>query len=49
MHEIKIGVLHKVYNQVFQQLYATIMPRPAKARVNPHKETLRDNKQVAMS
>jgi hypothetical protein len=25
--------------QVFKQLYITIMPRLAKIRVNPHKET----------
>jgi hypothetical protein len=30
MHEIKIRVLHKVYKQVFKQLYSTIMPRHEK-------------------
>jgi hypothetical protein len=30
MHEIKIMVLHKIYKQVFKQLYTTIMPRHAK-------------------
>jgi hypothetical protein len=29
MHEIKIRVLHKVYKQVFKQLYSIIMPRLA--------------------
>jgi hypothetical protein len=41
MHEIKIRVLHKVYKQVFKQLYSTIVPRLAKIRVNPHKETIK--------
>jgi hypothetical protein len=41
MHEIKIRVLHKVYKQVFKQLHSTIVPRPAKTRVNPHKETIK--------
>jgi flagellar biosynthesis/type III secretory pathway protein FliH len=36
IHQIKIRVHHKVYKQVFNQLYATIMLRPAKTRVNPH-------------
>jgi hypothetical protein len=40
MHEIKTRVLHKIYMQVFKQLYITIMPRLAKTRVNPHKETI---------
>jgi hypothetical protein len=40
MYEIKIRVLHKVYKQVFNQLYPTIMPRLTKTRVNPHKETI---------
>jgi hypothetical protein len=40
MHEIKIRVLHKIYEQVFKQLYTTIMPRLAKTRVKPHKETI---------
>jgi hypothetical protein len=39
VHEIKIRVLHKVYKHVCKQLYSTIMPRLAKTRVNPHKET----------
>jgi hypothetical protein len=30
MQEIKIRVLHKVYKQVFKQLYSTIVPRFAK-------------------
>jgi hypothetical protein len=30
MHEIKKRVLHKIYKQVFEQLYAIIMPRYAK-------------------
>jgi hypothetical protein len=30
MHEIKIRMLHKVYKQVFKQLYTIIMPRLAK-------------------
>jgi hypothetical protein len=34
MYHIKIRVLHKIYMQVFKQLYTIIMPR-----VNPHKET----------
>jgi hypothetical protein len=38
MHEIKIRVLHKVYNQVFKQLYSAIMTRLAETKVNPHKE-----------
>jgi hypothetical protein len=37
MHEIKIMVLHKVYKQVFKQLYSTIMPRLTETRVSPHK------------
>jgi hypothetical protein len=41
MHEIKIRVLHKVYKLVFKQLYSTIMPRLAKTRVNPLKETIK--------
>jgi hypothetical protein len=49
MLEIKIGVLHKVYKHVFEQLHSTIMPRLAKRSVNPHKRPQRDNKQVAMS
>jgi hypothetical protein len=40
MHEFKIRVLHKIYMQVFKQLYTTIMPSLAKTRVNPHKETI---------
>jgi hypothetical protein len=40
MHEIKIRVLHKLYKQVFKKLYSTIVPRLAKTRVNPHKETI---------
>jgi hypothetical protein len=39
MHEIKNRVLHKVYKQVFKQLYSAIVPRLAKTSVNPHKET----------
>jgi hypothetical protein len=39
MHEIKIRVLHKVYKQVFKQLYSTIMPRHAKQEWNLTKET----------
>jgi hypothetical protein len=35
MDEIKIRVLHKIYRQVFEQLYTIIMPRLAKKRVNP--------------
>jgi hypothetical protein len=34
-------VLHKVYKQVFKQLYSTIVPRLAKTRVNPHNETIK--------
>jgi hypothetical protein len=49
MHEVKIRVLHKVYMQVFKQLYSTIMPRLAKISGNPHKRPQRDNKQAAMS
>jgi hypothetical protein len=30
MHEIKIRLLHKIYKQVFEQLYTIIMPRFAK-------------------
>jgi hypothetical protein len=30
MHEIKIRVLHKMYKQVFEQLYTIIMPRLVK-------------------
>jgi hypothetical protein len=30
MHEIKIRVLHKIYKQIFEQLYTIIMPRLAK-------------------
>jgi hypothetical protein len=41
MHEIKIRVLHKVYKKVFKQLYSTIVPRLAKTRVNPHRETIK--------
>jgi hypothetical protein len=41
MHEIKIRVLHKVYKQVFKQLYSTIMPRLANTRVNPNKEAIK--------
>jgi hypothetical protein len=41
IHEIKIKVLHKVYKQVFKQLYSTIVPRLPKTRVNPHKETIK--------
>jgi hypothetical protein len=41
MHEIKIRVLHKVYKQVFKQLYSTIVPRLARTRDNPHKETIK--------
>jgi hypothetical protein len=37
MYEIKIRVLHKIYKQVFKQLYSTITPRIAKTRINPHK------------
>jgi hypothetical protein len=40
-HEIKIMVLHKLYKQVFKQLYKIIVPRLAKIRVNPHKETIK--------
>jgi hypothetical protein len=40
MHVIKIEVLHKVYKQVFKQLYSIIMPKLAKIRVNHHKETI---------
>jgi hypothetical protein len=40
MHEIEIRVIHKVYKQVFKQLYLTIVPRFAKTRVNLHKETI---------
>jgi hypothetical protein len=41
MHEIKIRVLHKVYKQVFKQLYSIIVPRLAKIRVNPYKEIIK--------
>jgi hypothetical protein len=41
MDGIKIRVLHKVYKQVFKQLYSTIVLRLAKTRVNPHKETIK--------
>jgi hypothetical protein len=27
MHDIKIRVFHKVYKQVFKQMYSTIVPR----------------------
>jgi hypothetical protein len=30
MHEIKIRVLHKIYKQLFEQLYTIIMPRHTK-------------------
>jgi hypothetical protein len=40
MYEIKIRVLPKLYKQVFNQMYSTIMPRFVKTRVNPHKETI---------
>jgi hypothetical protein len=30
MHEIKIRVLHKIYKQVFEQLYTIIISRLAK-------------------
>jgi hypothetical protein len=36
MYEIKIRVLHKVYRQIFKQLYSITMPRLAKQR--DHKE-----------
>jgi hypothetical protein len=49
MHEIKIRVLHKVYKQVFKQLYSTIVPRLAKMRVNPHKNTIQRQLASAMS
>jgi hypothetical protein len=48
IHEIKIRVLHKVYKQVFKELYSTIVPRHAKIFILT-KRLLRDNKQVAMS
>jgi hypothetical protein len=41
MHEVKIRVFHKVYKQIFNQLYLVIVPRLAKKRVNPHKETIK--------
>jgi hypothetical protein len=41
MYEIKIRVLHKVYKQVFKQIYSTIVPRLAKIRVNPHVEIIK--------
>jgi hypothetical protein len=49
MHEIKIRVFHKVYTHVFNQLYATIIPRLVKQEWIFIKRPQRDNKQVAMS
>jgi hypothetical protein len=37
MHEIKIKVLHKLYQQIFKATMLNKMPRLAKMRVNPHK------------
>jgi hypothetical protein len=41
MHEIKIRVFHKVYKQVFKELYSNNVLKLAKTRVNPHKETIK--------
>jgi hypothetical protein len=49
MHEIKIRVFHKLYKQVFKQLYTTIMPRLAKQEWILIKRSLQDSKQVATS
>jgi hypothetical protein len=42
MHEIKIRVLHKIYKQVFKQLYTIIMPRLAKIS----ESSQRDHKEI---
>jgi hypothetical protein len=47
MHEIKIRVLHKVYKQVFKQLYSTIVDLQ-KQELILTKGLLKDNKQVGM-
>jgi replication initiation and membrane attachment protein DnaB len=48
-HEDKIRVLHKVYKQVFNQLYTIIMPKLVEQEWILIKRPLQDNKQVAMS
>jgi hypothetical protein len=37
MHEIKIRVLHRLYQQIFKATMLKKMPRFAKIRINPHK------------
>jgi hypothetical protein len=37
MHEIKIRVLHRLYQQIFIETILNEVPRFAKLRVNPHK------------
>jgi hypothetical protein len=37
MHEIKIMVLHRLYQQIFKVTILNKVPRFAKMRVNPHK------------
>jgi hypothetical protein len=37
MHEIKISVLHRLYQQIFNATMPNKVPRHAKMRVNPHK------------
>jgi hypothetical protein len=44
MHEIKIRLLHKIYKQVFEQLYTIIMPRFAKQGWILIKRQLQDSK-----
>jgi hypothetical protein len=40
MHAIKIRVLHKLYQQIFNTTMLNKMPRLTKMRVNPHKQTI---------
>jgi hypothetical protein len=40
MHEIKIRVLHRLYQQIFNTTMLNKMPRLPKMRVNPHKQTI---------
>jgi hypothetical protein len=37
MHEIKIRVLHRLYQQIFKATILNKIPRLFKMRVNPHK------------
>jgi hypothetical protein len=49
MYEIKITMIHKIYKQVFKQLYKIIMSKLTEQKWIIIKRQLQDNKQIVIS